>query len=125
MSVLQACPPGTTADTNEVLENACPSDPPELKVTITYEVNSGAPSFNVPEMTATVTEAETCADKPCPVIFDDNYIASDLDGVEYSVFPAQQYSSRFSFDDKSDLKTLKMNEVVSQSTSIDLVIEVK
>ena len=97
---------------------------PELIVTLTYESNVAAPSFNIPTVTAKIEDAETCS-KPCPVTFDEEFIASDLDGVEYSVFPAQPYSSNFEFTDRSDFKTLSLSDVVSQNTVIDLVIEVK
>ena len=89
---------------------------------MTYETNSGAPSFNFPEIKGKIDNAETC---PCTVAFDENYFAVDLDGVEYSVYPAQPYSSMFDFTDKSDLKSLTLKDVVSQNTAIDLVIEVK
>ena len=96
---------------------------PELIVTLTYESNVAAPSFNIPTVTAKIEDAETCA-KPCPVTFDEEFIASDLDGVEYSVFGAQPYSSNFEITDKRDLSTLSLTDVVSQNTAIDLVIEV-
>ena len=91
---------------------------------MTYETNTGAPSFSSPEIKGKIEDAETCQ-KPCPVAFDEEYIASDLDGVEYSVFPAQPYSSNFEFTDRSDFTTLSLSDVVSQNTVIDLVIEVK
>ena len=91
---------------------------------MTYETNTGAPSFNSPQIKGNIEDAESCP-KPCPVAFDEEYIASDLDGVEYSVFPAQPYSSNFEFTDRSDFTTLSLTDVVSQNTVIDLVIEVK
>ena len=128
-NVLQACPPGTTA--GQDLESVCSTTEtsdevqiPELIVTLTYESNVAAPTFNIPTVTAKIEDAETCA-KPCPVIFDETFIASDLDGVAYSVFGAQPYSSNFEITDKSDLSTLSLTDVVSQNTAIDLVIEVK
>ena len=90
---------------------------------MTYETNSEAPSFSSPEIKGKIDDAETC---PCTVDFDgQDYIASDLDGVEYSVYPAQPYSSMFDFTDKSDFNSLTLKDVVSQNTAIDLVIEVK
>ena len=123
----QGCPPGTDAE--DVSENVCGipvttggDTIPNLGVNMTYETNSGAPSFNFPEIKGKIDDAETC---PCTVAFDENYFAVDLDGVEYSVYPAQPYSSMFDFTDKRDLKSLTLKDVVSQNTAIDLVIEVK
>ena len=128
MNIFQVCPPDTTDD--QELETVCSStetslgdEIPELIVTLTYESNVAAPSFNIPTVTAKIEDAETCA-KPCPVTFDEEFIASDLDGVEYSVFGAQPYSSNFEITNKSDLSTLSLTDVVSQNTAIDLVIEV-
>jgi len=124
---IYACPPGTTA--GQDLESVCSTTEtsdevqiPELIVTLTYESNVAAPTFNIPTVTAKIEDAETCA-KPCPVIFDETFIASDLDGVAYSVFGAQPYSSNFEITNKSDLSTLSLTDVVSQNTAIDLVIE--
>ena len=130
--LFQGCPPTISPD--EELETLCNTPSLDINgdpipgasggVTITYDYNSAAPAFNLPEGKATIPDAETCS-KPCKVVFEEEFTAIDSDGVEYSVFPAHQYASSFTITDVRDLSTLSYTGGVSQGVTINLVIEVQ